>query len=1058
MPFQLTVSNSLTHLAEKLASQIKQSQTIFQPIYIITQTEGMNNWLKLQIAERLGISANIQFVKPNDIIHKIYFQLGGQFTQSLSAHDLNWLLFKILGEEEFILKFPEIAAYYHYDRLDKDVKRLALAEKIADLFDQYQIYRADMIEEWNNTNQLNASKEWQKYLWVRAKQLAGENFPDKTIIGKYIINQLENSRSHASLKEKIPAIYLFGLSLITEYHLQIFHAIAMHIEMEFFILNPAPNDYWFEEKSEKIIDFLKYKDILPQSEQVTANPLLTGWGKIIQDTFLLLFKDENLLNNYDEYESEEPQEDTLLHKIQSSIYHNQKEDVYFSEVDLKDGSITINSCFSPAREVEVLYNYLVHLIDQKKEDLSARDIVVMVNDIDLYASYIKAVFDNAPYKFYYTIADERYAVSDSISNTLISLLTLNEQQFTAENVVRLLEFSSIRKHFQLQDINRIREIVDAANIRFGIAGNRNDDSDYLSWKYGLQRIMYGLCMSGEQEFGQGDSSFFPLDQVEGFESFDMVRFMAFLELLMASLADRKPKKTIVDWVRFVEKLIGDFIGNNEDATEEDFILLMNQLNNYNALQDVFEEQISYEVFLYNFLPTLSEAKRSNAFAGGGITFCSLIPMRSIPFKVVALLGINFDKFPRKDQKVSFDLMQKEKRKGDRNIKDNDKHLFLETLLSAEKYLYLSYIGQNIKDNSNLPPSVFVDELLDFIESNADVDEDFRHKMITKHPLHGFSNKYNSGNQQLYSYFLNRKPTKQLSLKENADATFDFKEIDLNKMIQFLKDPVKGYYNSVLGINYDVEELSLKDTEIFGLDHLDKWSLKNQLLNKDSAENQILKNQKVKTGSLPLKNMANVVLQTVDEEIQTVKSIYDALVQDEMEQQVAVNIEFPEWKLRGSVASVFGNKLIVTSFSKSENKYLLDAYIRYLALRATGNDIELHFISQNKEADFVAQEINQKTALSNLAAIVEVFKKGHEEILCFSTQFNLSPNKILDLNEVEFKKVIDKKFEEHNMPNNDAYMVKAFKDGIFNSSKWQDYQEIAEVLLVPLVEGFPNYFS
>src|SRR5690625_6591945 len=128
-------------------------------------------------------------------------------------------------------------------------------------------------------------------------------------------------------------------------------------------------------------------------------------------------------------------------------------------------------------------------------------------------------------------------------------------------------------------------------------------------------------------------------------------------------------------------------------------------------------------------------------------------MRSIPFKVVGLLGMNFDKFPRIDKRQSFDLMLKERKRGDRNVKDNDKHLFLETIISAQDYLYISYIGQSVKDNSTLPPSALIDELIDFISVRSENPDFVRENFIQNHPLHGFSKKYNSTNEKLYSYLL-----------------------------------------------------------------------------------------------------------------------------------------------------------------------------------------------------------------------------------------------------------------------------------------------------------------
>src|SRR5690606_25973970 len=151
------------------------------------------------------------------------------------------------------------------------------------------------------------------------------------------------------------------------------------------------------------------------------------------------------------------------------------------------------------------------------------------------------------------------------------------------------------------------------------------------------------------------------------------------------------------------------------------------------------EKVGFDVFKHSFLNNLSLETRSGNFASGGITFCSLIPMRSIPFKVVSVLGLGFDKFPRKEVPLNFNLMQQNAKRGDRNIKDNDKHLFLETILSAQEHLYLSYIGKNSKDNASLPPSAIVDELIDYIASGINLDDALvRQQLVFQHPLHNFT--------------------------------------------------------------------------------------------------------------------------------------------------------------------------------------------------------------------------------------------------------------------------------------------------------------------------------
>jgi len=1067
MAFKLQVSNSLDQLSMQLCDDMKSNQQeVFQPIYIVTQTDGMNTWLKLQIANKIGIAANCIFLKPNDLINKIYYLLDGKATQTLTAENMNWLLFMLLADEEFKQNFPIIASYYNNKEADDEVKRMALAEKIADLFDQYQIYRPDMIQAWNDDLVCkNEEERWQRALWQSAKKLTNK-IPDKSTIGKDIEQALQKPELRGRLLKKMPVIYLFGISVITEYHLNIFQQIAGTININYLFLNPAPSIYWFDDKSEKLLSFLKRIGRVNVDEVSTGNPLLLGWGKIIQDTFSLLFKSEELINAYEDLETIPQAGNTLLQNIQLSIYENEpiKRESLFSPQLISDGSITINSCYSPAREVEALYNYLVHLVDKRKAKLSHGDIVVMVSDIDHYASYIKAIFNNAPYKFRYAIADESYASSDSISNALHAVLSITADNFTAEEVVRLLDSSFIRNRFHITDAALIRNVVNEANIRFGIEGNKEDDSVYISWQYGLQRIMYGICISGGLEFNVGEEdSFYPLDITEGSNAHEVIRFVHFAQQLIASLKEREHNKTIGEWVKYVEQILHNFICKNEETIEEDYLQLIKQLGNYNAISHLFTEKISYEVFMHNFLANVTSATKKNSFAIGGITFCSLIPMRSIPFKVVALLGLNFDKFPRRDNALGFNLMEKNRKKGDRNVKENDKHLFLETLLSAQDYLYISYIGQSVKDNSSIPPSTLVDELTDYIISSAEAPKDVRAQLITLQPLHSFSKQYDGTNSKLYSYFKSTKSTTKLIDTAKVNVPVSFTEISINSLVSFLKNPFKGYYNKVLGIYYRDEENILSDTELFELDSLQKWPFKNQLLNIDGDKEMAdFKNKQVKTGGLPLKNMADVALQDVEVTVAPVRILFKELTGIEKQQSVFVDIKVGKYKLTGSIDNIYGNKLIAVSWSGRENKYLLEAYIHYLALIAEGKEIKLHFISSNKEHVFDASQITKTEAIAKLENLLEIYEQGHNKIIPFDPYFNIKPNQFEVLNDEEFKAVFDRavndRFNNYVVPCNDAYLNIEYEHGFFKTTSVAAECRLAGAyLLAPLAQLFPEYY-
>ncbi len=1072
MALRLQVSNSLSILAKYLCVDLtSQNISVFKPYYLVTQTEGMNNWLRLQLAENLGIAANYKFLKPNDLVNQIYAALGGEFTKPLTAENQTWLIFKILGERDFINRFKETASYYTENTPDKDLKRIALAEKVADLFDQYQIYRPELIQDWNNADLNDLTKDdWQKYLWIKANLLTKNEIPDKTRVGKYIIEALKDPAKQQVLKNKIPSVFLFGLSVTTDFHLQIFHAVGQVIDFSYYLLNPAPGIYWFEDLSEKQAYRLQRKGLIENTASNLGNNLLTSWGKVTQHTFSMLFKSDDLINNYEEVATIEPTTDSLLHKVQHEIAYNlsDAEREHLNAKDINDGSLSIHSCYTPAREVEALYNFLVSLVAQKKEKLSPRDIVVMVSDIDSYAPYIKAVFKNAPHKFYFSIADESFSTNDTIAAALIALMEMNVQNLKAEEVLQLLDFGYIRKRFGISDLALIRKVVNNANIRFGADGEVDDDSVYVSWNYGLQRIIYGICMSGEEEYFTESNSLYPLDMVEGAASNEVIRFVHFVQVLISSLTEREKNRNISDWVNYVERLLIDLIFDPGENADEDYAVLLNQLGKYNAVNELVTDEITYPLFSHSFLGSVNATVRTGSFAGGGITFCSLIPMRSIPFKVVALLGLNFDKFPRKENQVNFNLMTQHPRKGDRNVKENDKHLFLETLLSAQDYLYISYIGQSAKDNSTIPPSALVDELIDYLQAKFPESDELSKEIIQKHSLHNFSPKNNEGHK--INYLEVSQEEKHNFLLTHSKEEVSFSNIGIHDFVNFFKNPFKAYFNKVLAIYYGSEESLLAETELFGLDSLQNWSLKQQLLSANEEQQVHLKERMLKTGGLPLKNMANVVFNNTETDVAKTRELYNECIGGAAEEslEIDLNIEEASIQFLGKIGGIYGDKMVVVSWSKSETKYLLEAYLKYLLIQASGLNLQLYYISSNKEKVFKAKEINQATAKIRLVELCDLYIHGHNEIIAFYPDFKISPKDLETLNFFKFKKAVDEKLNNSQFPCNDPYILQKYNDGFFDNKLAYEEQDENEVLInfktnfekiiSPLEELFPEYYS
>lgn len=1057
MAITFNVSSSLECLAEALVAQLNASEkTVFQQDVIVTQTEGMNNWLVLQIAERSGIAANIRFMQPSELIFQLYQYLSGPFRDLLAPANLSWLLYKILGTEEFVQRFPEIGSYYGRGGTDQDLKRLALAEKMADLFDQYQIYRPAMMREWNR-NAATASKEWQQYLWNAAREASGSDLPDKSFIGDFILEALNEPVKQNQLKARMPELHFFGLSITTDYHVQILHEVAKVIDVHIHILNPAPDVYWYEDLSEKQIAAWRMKG-LPLPEHVQqGNRLLSSWGKIAKDTFTMFFQYDAFMNAYEVLNEEREPADSLLRKIQEDIYTAASEETSkISKKELFDDSLVISSSFTPAREVEALYNHLLHLLEKRDSGLAPRDIVVMVSDIDLYAPYINAVFNNAPFAFRFSIADKGYAGGDNLFEALDAVLRMNEDGFTSEEVVQLLELSFIRKRFGIEDSQELRNLVNAANIRFGFDGRKDDDTRFVSWRYGLKRIIYGICMSGEEAFEVGDEVLYPLDLIEGSETREAVHFCHFVEVLISSIEERRSPRKISEWVTYVEQVLQNLIYEPGDDTDQDHQRLVKTLSSYRLVEEWMPEPVSYEVFSRSLLQTLRSASSSGAYVSGGITFCALIPMRSIPFKVVAMLGLDYDKFPRKERMASFNLMLQAPKRGDRNVRDNDKHLFLETILSAREHLYISYVGRKAKDNTVRPPSAMVDELLDYIARGSGMEpEELRDAFVVQHPLHNYSHFYNKEGGRLRNY-LSSESQSVIPRKTAAEAPSDtLDELRLDELFRFCKDPIKTYYNRVLEIRYEREELLLSETECFDLDNLQAWNLKSELLECDKASvNQFLEKSR-RVGGLPLANMAKVALSEVNEVVDSVRQAYEAVKAKGPHTNLEFEIEVDDTLLMCRIEKVFGSALFVASWSSNPLKAQLEAYLQLLAGSAAGLLSELWFVEADKEPE-VIPALSKEIATEQLKELIELYKSGLQEPLPFSVSIvrKISKKNLLSIDEGIFQKAVNEVLNSEY--GTDEYLAAECRSGcISKDNAWKRFEEIMSKILGPVWKLFPE---
>jgi exodeoxyribonuclease V gamma subunit len=319
--------------------------------------------------------------------------------------------------------------------------------------------------------------------------------------------------------------------------------------------------------------------------------------------------------------------------------------------------------------------------------------------------------------------------------------------------------------------------------------------------------------------------------------------------------------------------------------------------------------------------------------------------------------------------MGFDLLGEEHLEGDRTRKESDKYLFLDAVLSAREKLYLSYIGQSVKNNKEIPPSIVIDILEDYtgLEIKA-----------VKHPLHGFSSAYGANDNRLFTY-----------LYQDDERMFDpvdgqkkeFPELSVYSFVSFFQHPIEWYFETLLKIKFDEPDDILPENELFELDHLQQWLRKSELLREsdDSIQRYLLKG--MKEGFLPLKNAGKVLLDELIQEIAGLKASYRALVNNRDEKNIVVDLTLKNIPVRGIIDSVYGDDFIAYTFSDNK-KHLVAARLKTLLLSAAGKISSASFI--DRYGLITAMEVpDQGAATATLETLMDYLISGSEAPLKFT---------------------------------------------------------------------------
>ena len=981
-------SNSLSVLANHLAVELTQRVPgdPFEPIEIIVPNLDTSRWLKLFLSEQNGILANCGFILPAEWqfhqIRKKYNQLPSILPSDPAP--LTWALFDLLMDDEQRSRFSRPDRYINVQPTEmKEQAAMQLAGKIASVFDQYIVYRPELITGWQQGEiSDDPDEQWQAKLWnvlekARKKREKGTGYPNKA----ELILEISDELRIGSIKHQRP-VYLFNTGLI-----------------------PAPVIQMVKHLSDHT-DVLVYRLCVQQKRSVGGdrNPLMLAYGEESAGADVLysfaVGEEAELFSG----QNKDPK--SLLQQVQKSLLKDEP----IGQWD-DDGitGIEIHSCHTPLREIEVLHQSLLRRFE-KDPNLYPDGVLVVTPDLDRYKPFIHAVFgtnqEGTPQIPYHAGFDSGF--DSGIKRVLLHLLEIIDSRFTSSDVLDLFMEDTVRERFAVSEsgADRIRHWMEENNVIWGLDREHRGESgqpetDLQTWQSAMRRGWKGMLMGSSDDPFQ--SELLHYDEIQGRDrEEDWSSFAAFLNRLKELGSEAKREHTVREWCDFVEKMLNS-VCSAESLKDREADQIQRAIEKNREAADIAGSgrKISYSLFRTQIRNLLQLDSASTAIFTRGVAFSSMVPVRSVPAKIIALVGLNESDFPRKPKSADFDLMAKYPEPTDRNRKNEDRNLFLESIIAADSLHYCSYIGRSRIDNEPIPPSPIVSE---WINRVADALGKKPKEIVLQEPLHGFSaenfrlNRSYARTEYLTANLIhnNRGEGTGLTVGNPLPDPESMNRISVEELVRFYSNPLRFFFKSRFNPQVNNPDEMQKEFTLNGLErHRLFESIFGWRLAKKS-ENQIL-NLLYKTGSVPAGWQGEMLLSDI---VLNVDYAIDLAREHGFEPEITevdLTIILDDFEIGGSMLSYSADRFLDITASGFSGSKVFRSWLQHLCASATSEFPE-------KESSFLC-DLKKKKPLWVTFEPFEEAEQELEKLLHIYKKGNLKPPMLFPSTGYSFQKEI-----------------------------------------------------
>lgn len=866
--FHLYSSTNLEELARIFHKEVYSNRKgiSLEPEIVINQTRCVSDWMRLELTKMgNGLAMNLEMLLPAEFTHRalniLYPQSKENPRQLLNSSDLRWEIFRHFLKEghryrqELYSFLPQLTQGQEHPAESEELIRCwQLSGKCADLLDRYQLVWPQLIQQWRELSNDDVEAltppqmRWMARLYRQC--LLGT--------GKESYERLMQQFIHTPHKATLPwrRFSIFGAGAMHESWMRFFMALGENCDCQVYFFHLVPCDeFWGDAKDRR-----RRSD--EEESGLFINPVLENNCRQGQALYNFLI-DQGYAGGNDAPElTSLPDGASRLHTLQYDIRNrinrtagNEEMDAAPQAFDRQDTSVMVHCCHNNRRQLEVLRDQLMHAL-ASDPTLHPSDIMIMSPDISSFVPYIPELFDCPPFQDKYTIRDRTPLSSSPLLAIWMKLLHCFTGKFKGEDILQILENPVVAARFRLShnDLKRLREWVKNSGIRWGADAEHHQQHRGMafpefSWEYGLKRLMTGFCRSTAEDTLDDDG-------IAGYDySTEDWEALAKLSSFIHTMLDLRQKfiqpHTVEEWqpilLQSAEKLL--FVKNSEIYTPEEVEAIRRCIDSLarHGQQSQIDQPVPLRLLALMLEETLSAPPSRQNFLGDKMLFCSMQPMRSIPRRIIAILGMDENSFSRQQEKLSFDLRflkldgelsrQYGKPLDCWTPMDEYRFMFLEALMAAQDKLWFFYNGVEASKNSEQQPAIPLGELVEYLRT-ADANGEFQ---VLQHSMHPSNPQYFQIEQQKNPAFVSynqeaydickivqspsKSPKEQEEQSEGIAYQYDLNDLEqpptqkvsLKELQDFFAEPCRGYLKSACSLDYpeyddDEEVADLEITE------------------------------------------------------------------------------------------------------------------------------------------------------------------------------------------------------------------------------------------------------